>query len=260
MSSGLVVINLDRSVDRLAHVRAQLDAHGLTFHRLAATDARTLSVAERNHFYSESLNRARYHKPLSTGEIACYISHIRAWQLVMAGPWDYAVILEDDVRLGANFTHTLAQISRLPSDWDVIKLGSISRKPIIKKQTLPGGLSLCAYAKVPICTHAQAISRRGATKLLTHAMPFGRPVDVNLQYTWESDTVVFGLEPYCTHVTDELESEIGKFTGRESPTKSHVRFYLNRARFIRHALPSNIRRHGLAATLKVALFGGQLHP
>lgn len=260
MNFGLVVINLDRSVERLAHVQAQLAAHGFAFHRLAATDARTLSAADRDHYYSEALNRTRYHKQLSSGEIACYISHIGAWRLLLASPWDYAVILEDDVRLDAQFGPALAQIALLPADWDVIKLGSISHKPIFKKRALTDALSLCVYAKVPICTHAQVISRRGATKLLAHAVPFGRPVDVDIQYVWESNLIVYGLEPYCTHVTNELESEIGKFTVREAPAKSRTRFYMNRARFTCNALRLNIRQHGLAATLKATLSGGHPHP
>lgn len=232
----------------------------LTFHRLAATDARTLPDAERDRYYNAALNRIAYHKPLLPGEIACYISHLRAWQLILERDWDYAVILEDDVQLTARFSGALAQLTHLPLDWDVIKLGSSSTKRIIAQTTLPAGFSLCAYSKVPICNHAQAVSRRGAAKLLASSIPFARPVDVDLQHPWETGIDVYGLEPFCTYVTDAAPSDIWGSLVRNTRPKRHWRSLVNRMRFAALALIYNSKRHGFAITAKTMLFGGLPHP
>lgn len=257
---ALIVINLDRSSERLMQVREQLESRGLSFHRLAATDARTLPESERDRYYSAALNRSTHDQPLFPGEIACYISHLRAWQLILDQGWDYAVILEDDVRLAPNFEQALDQLASLPLDWDVMKLGSTSTKPIIKATPVGGGLTLCSYAKVPICTVGEAVSRRGAEKLLARRIPFGRPVDVDLQYTWETGIEVYGLEPYCTAPEEEAASEIWGSAPRKKREKNRWRSLVNRTRFSLASVIENSKRHGFAATAKTMLFGGRPHP
>jgi len=259
MSSGLIVINLDRSTERLKRVRTQLEAHQLDFHRLAATDARSLGADERDRYYSPALNRLRYHKTLVPGEIACYISHIRAWQHLLASDWTHAVILEDDVELMPHFRTAIEAIAQIPGEWDIIKLGARRRKRLIPRFSLPDGLEVGAYPKVPACAHAQAISRRGAEKLLAHAMPFGRPVDVDIQHTWEGGLTVYGLMPYCANPSASAESEIWKFSTRKIP-RNRIRFYRNRLQFTWRAWCDNVRRHGSASTLAAMLLPPKKSP
>ncbi len=260
MSSGLIVINLDRCTDRLAQVRTQLEARQLSFYRLAATDALAMTETERHRYYSEELNRTQYHKLLSPGEIACYASHLRACEYLLTTDWDYAVVLEDDVQLDERFCTALSQIPALTRPWDLIKLGAPSRKPIIEKTPLSDGFSLCAYAKTPICSHAQVISRSGAEKILKHRQPFGRPADVDLQFPWETSLAIYGIEPYTAFTDETLESEIWKISGRRAQKKNRIRFYVNRLSFTWHALRYNHHEYGLLRTLKTLFFGGQPHP
>jgi glycosyl transferase family 25 len=244
----------------MAHMRTQLEVAGLPYYRLAATDARTLSATERDRWYSQELNRRRYHKLLAPGEIACYISHIRSWEHLLASDWSHAVILEDDVELAPHFRSVVDRIAALPESWDVIKLGAGSPKPVIRRVPLPTGESLCAYSKVPNCTHAQAISRQGARKLLGFARPFGRPVDLDLQHPWEADLTIYGLEPFSAHASATIQSEIWKITARDARSRDRFRFLANGAEFTWNRLRFNARRYGLGATMRSLLPGGGSRP
>ena len=201
------VINLTRSPERWAAIRAQLEPLGIPFERFDATDGRLLTAEERDRYYSTSLNRRTYHHPLSLGEIACYLSHLRACARILELGLEHAVILEDDIVLDPGFKPALALLAQLPRPWDVVKLGAVSPKPILKYQPL-AGFALCHYSKTPISGFAQAISSEGARKILRAREQFGRPYDVDLQHVWENGLKIAGLEPFPVRIRDGILSDI----------------------------------------------------
>ncbi len=226
----VLVINLDRSPRRLAGITAQLDALGLPFHRIAAADGLALSANEHQRHYCTVLNRRLYHKSLSAGEIGCYISHLRAWQWLLDSGFERAVILEDDAVLGENFRTMLDLLPYVPPPWDVVKLGSVSRKPVLDSTPL-GEFSLRRYRKTPISAFAQVVSRQGAEKLLHTRVPFARPVDVDLQHVWETGLAVCGLEPYPVQANLATASDICRASCRSKIPARRLMFFQQRLQF-----------------------------
>ncbi len=251
-ATPVLIINLDRSPHRLARIEAQLTALDLPFHRLAATDGHTLPETERARHYDVALNRRSYHKPLVAGEIGCYISHLRAWQWLLDCGEEHAVILEDDVVLGDNFRAALDLLPGLPPTWDLVKLGSWSRKPVLSSRSC-GEFALCRYGKTPISAFAQAVSRRGAEKLLRARVPFARPVDVDLQHVWETDLEVCGLEPYPVDVAAGVASDIGVAEPRHTVRANRLAFFRQRLQFAAQQWRHNLRRHGLRPVMRTML-------
>ena len=80
----LFVINLDRAPERLADTAKLFADAGLAFERVPAVDARAMSDAERRRtappvrFYLANARRVR------PGEIACTLSHRKAWDAAFA--------------------------------------------------------------------------------------------------------------------------------------------------------------------------------
>lgn len=242
----IFVINLARSPDRWARVTAQLANRGLGCVRIEAVDATLLTADELLAASPSPLNRTLYHKELTPGEIACYLSHRRAWQEIVARGLGGAVVLEDDVLLGRDFTAALAELERIPLAWDVIKLGSRSTKPLAAR-TSAGRFSLCAYRKVPISAFAQAVSRAGAEKLLNARPAFGRPVDVDLQFPWETGVEVLGLEPYPVTFDSACGSEITGAGTRRAPPSRRLTFLAQRLAFLIRNARHTHRRYGWQA-------------
>ena len=124
-------------------------------------------------------------------------------------------MLEDDVRLTADFAPACAAIAALPAGWDMIKL--IGRESLGKAEKLSLQRPLCPrvqlvdYRRVPSLTAGYAISRQGAEKLLAARLPFGRPVDVDLRHWWEGRRLrIQGVRPAVIELDEtSLESSIG---------------------------------------------------
>jgi len=252
LETPVVIINLDRSTHRRTQIEAQLTGFDLPFYRLAATDGHTLDQAARDRHYDADLNRRCYHKPLVAGEIGCYISHLRAWQWLVDSGYERAVILEDDVVLGGDFRAALDLLPCLPQPWDIIKLGSWSRKPVLAS-TAFGQFSMQRYGKTPISAFAQAVSFKGAEKLLRFRARFGRPIDVDLQHVWEADLEVFGLEPYPVDVVAGVSSDICRNEQRKKVRSNRIAFFRQRLKFNLLQWRHNLGRHVLRPVMRTML-------
>ncbi len=254
MAAPLLLINLDRSPERLAAMRQQLAGFGLAFERLPATDGAQTPPAVLAEYYSEMLNRRQYHKRLTPGEIACYISHLRAWRLIVERNWAYAVVLEDDLELQPAFPAALAALASLPPGWDLVKLASGRPKPVVSQLPL-SPFALVDYYKAPVLTGAQAVSRAAAEKLLRTRIPFGRPADVDLQFPWETGIRVQGLEPYTVSARADVPSTINSVAPRQSVPSRTTAFLRQRLTFNLRLLRESLRTHGPADTLRCLLRG-----
>lgn len=130
------VINLDRSPERLAFMRDQLAALGLPFERFPAVDGRALSAADRAARFSRVRSFVAAKKRLSDAEIGVALSHVGCCRRLVAGRLPYALVLEDDVRLRADFPATLRRVEAF-LDPDAPQLVLLSGYGVADAETHP---------------------------------------------------------------------------------------------------------------------------
>ncbi|MFL3646689.1 MAG: glycosyltransferase family 25 protein [Cellvibrionales bacterium] len=190
------VINLDRSAGRLANMSAHLQRLGLNFTRISAVDGSALTTSQRTLEYSPDKNRKTYRRALSNGEIGCYLSHRACWQRIVDDHLDVALVLEDDAVLHEHLPGLLTTIEQLSSPWDLIKLCDPQKnKKAHSWRPLNQNFQLSEYKKLPSGAIGYAVSSHGAAKLVEARATFGRPVDDDMQFYWEYQGLVFGVEP-----------------------------------------------------------------
>ena len=186
MSLPIFYINLARDTERRQKLEAELARQGLQGTRFEAVWWANLGEAEQKQLYSAELNKHQFHASLVNGEKGCYASHIRLWQQLLASGAPAMVVLEDDVGLKDGFADILGAISQRAQPWDMVKLIGRERDSFRGSCPLSEGVELVDYKRVPSMTAGYAISRQGAQKLCQSRLPFGRPIDVDLRYWWET--------------------------------------------------------------------------
>ncbi len=97
MRIDFFVINLDRSPERLADIRADMAAAGIDVIRIPGVDGKAIPEAERSLLGYAPLP-ATTRQAAGAGEYGCYLSHLRAIEAIAAGPAEAGVVFEDDVR------------------------------------------------------------------------------------------------------------------------------------------------------------------
>ena len=158
-----VVINLDRSPDRLEIFKVQAETLGIAFERLPAIDAATIRE-----------QRGR----LTPAEMACFDSHRLAWQLLVDSNEPWLAIFEDDVVLASSLATLLGSDDWIPTATDIVKLETFNALVSIA----PEGVNVlgCRLHRLQ-STHLGAagyiISRRWAAELLARTALYDEPVD-----------------------------------------------------------------------------------
>ncbi len=205
------LINLPRDHERGEQMRQQISALGLETRRVDAVYGKDLQPHERDALYSPALNLARFHKPMSPGEIGCYASHLRVWETMRDDAAPMALVLEDDVALGPELPALLAAVAQLPPQWDMIKLVGRDRERVWRSWPLLERWRVVRYRRAPSLTGAYLLSREGAAKLAAARKPFYRPVDVDLRFWWETDLRLYGMLPYPIQLAEaSFVSSIGQ--------------------------------------------------
>jgi glycosyl transferase family 25 len=213
-----LLINLDRSPDRLLVSANLLAQANVDFVRIAGEDGADLSQARIDALKAPLYSQ--YHKLITAGEIGCYLSHIKCWEYIVENNLPYAVILEDDFTVKGNIASLHQYLANINIKWDCIKLIESPQKRKAVESITCLDKSLVRYNKVPARTTAYVMSKSGAQKMLAKSQQIGRPVDVEFQYWWERELNVFGLLPYDFEPRYERISTIDSVFNRKNTEKS----------------------------------------
>ncbi|WP_133405250.1 glycosyltransferase family 25 protein [Parashewanella tropica] len=195
MQPTIYVVNMPASKARWQHLQQQLSQLGLQGTRFNAVVGSALSSSEIEAIYDPLLNKQHHKRNLTVGEIGCYASHRQIWQQLLDSGDPYAIVLEDDINLSADFPAIVSSIEQL-QHWDLIKLSDNRNNPPAECTSISDNISCVSYKRVPNCTTGYVISRQGAQKLLSRQR-FFRPVDVDMQFHSELKLRLIGLLPYC---------------------------------------------------------------
>lgn len=158
-----LVINLDRSPDRLAHITAEFARIGIAFERVVAMDARDrpdLMLQRQHPMYAI--------RRLSGSEIACMHSHRACWSIIAQDDAAYGAVFEDDMVFSAKAGALLADSGWIPADADAVKLETFFSKTMIqrKRTVVDHGFSVLRLRGSHMGTGGYIVSRQMARDLL----------------------------------------------------------------------------------------------
>jgi glycosyl transferase, family 25 len=218
MLPRVLLINLDRSTDRRQVSERVLNDLGLSWQRIAGVDGALLSEAQRRQL-NPPCGWHEWFRPLTPGEVGCFLGHMRCWQHVVDQELPWALVLEDDFapEPGVAFAH-LEALAQAPGNWDVIRLSNASA-PLAG---VPGPQWLDVQPGVGRFTNGTAywVSNAGARKLLRARATLCRPLDFDLRHHWERDLrmAVTAVRLFRQRSHEETASVIGDRTAyRRAP-------------------------------------------
>ena len=242
------VINLDRAPERLARIRAQLQALGLPYTRLPAVDARTLTP-EQHAALDEPAYRRRHGMTPVLGELGCYLSHVEAMRLFLASDAACALILEDDVLLHDSLPTVLQGLMAHPGRWDMVKLSAVHSGTPQRVLTLSPGHELAVMLSRCTGSSAYVVNRRAAQAYAAGLLPMSLPHDHVVDQGWRFGLKVRLVTPTpCRH-----DSEIASTIGATSLTNHSRKFkWTQRLPAYAYRLGNEGRRllYGLTQTLR----------
>jgi len=182
------LINLDHSTDRLAAMKARLERHGRTWIRVPAVNGHVLDLAGLGRCVDEGAFARRHGKRLNPAEVGCHLSHLKALQAFLAGPWRWALILEDDADFPPDFSQLLAELLASEAQWDIVKLSAFHGGAPVPLARLTGRYQLAVPLARLMNANCILFNRHAAATLVERLQPMTLPYDHALE-----QAVLFGL-------------------------------------------------------------------
>lgn len=234
----ILVINLDKSIDRLESISAQLNRDNLPFERIPAINGFELGEDQikeitfpLDHFDS----KVRFTRALTGGEIGCFLSHRKCWETLIQSNEQWALILEDDIQIAPKARNYLASSAWIPPDVRICQISNLMPFQIGlidgSERPIDNFLSIVKPRQpTPLGTQAYLISRDCAYRALELSTKLPAPVDDFLFSPWFKichEFVLWKTSPILIIPSRSSASEIG------DRTKKHVK----KTKFwIRHGL------------------------
>lgn len=190
MQIPILVINLDRSLDRLAAISERLAHLGLTFVRIPAIDGHTLGRQEQRLAYRKRLWRSHP----TRSEIGCHLSHLRALQHIIDHKIPKAIILEDDAEFEPAFVSVAQEDFDPRVKLDVLKLEGILRARLAIK--ISGAHPNLAVVRNTYGSAAYLVTLEGAKRILKRLSPMISRYDDELFCYWRNGLRIYDYLPY----------------------------------------------------------------
>lgn len=179
------IINLKNRKDRKNRVLNELKRHKINGTFVEAINGKNLNIDGIN---IDQIYKPNYtYRPLRTGEIGCYLSHIACWDLILKSGKEYGLVLEDDVVFVKNFKDLFSEMfSHIINpnnhiEWDIIMLGRRCDKTLFYEDC-KSGENIYKNAFYPSFvgygTFAYIIKADTIKKLLRTTFPILKPIDV----------------------------------------------------------------------------------
>lgn len=222
------LINLDRSVDRLANFKA-VNAHLRHVTRITAIDGKTINW---DMTVADGKFQREFAETYTDGAIGCALSHFYRWQFAIDHNRSIT-IAEDDAIIHHDFETIIPQIiSTLPPNWDLIMWGWNFDIELIF-DFLPG-VSPCRakfdeanmrygwrnFQSLPVRpkpfrlfntwgTVCYTVSPKGAEALIKGILPFNAPVDIAMNELYLNHLNAFVcFPPLVITLRDQLISTV----------------------------------------------------
>jgi glycosyl transferase family 25 len=121
-SLQVFVISLERSTERRGRVEEQLNQTGIQWQFLNAVDGYALPSMPSS--YKQSKVKRLQGYELTPGEIGCFLSHIKAWELCVQNNAT-TLVFEDDFLVGENLEMVIEDLLSIADQWSLVRLSGI---------------------------------------------------------------------------------------------------------------------------------------
>ncbi|ALH95210.1 glycosyltransferase family 25 protein [Acinetobacter equi] len=117
-----MVISLETAIERRAHIQGEFEKQNINYTFFSALTPKLAQPL------AEKMNLNIQSERLTSGELACFMSHVALWQKMVDENIPYMAIFEDDVFLGEDAAAILNSDEWIHSGWNIIKIEAFSPK------------------------------------------------------------------------------------------------------------------------------------
>jgi glycosyl transferase family 25 len=222
----VLVISLERSVERRKRVEEQLGKTRIQWNFLNAVDG--YALAKMPSSYQKSKVKRLQGYELTPGEVGCYLSHIQAWQDCV-DKQKITLVFEDDFLISPRFETVLKDLLTISQEWDLVRLSGIyeTEDRLLKTRD---SFNLVQNLGEPCGTASYILNPNAAKILLENTADIYEPVDHYLEHFKKHGLRCLAAKPYPVELA-HTKSTITDRPGRK-PVKGFTKYMRSIYRFL----------------------------
>ncbi|MDH7793513.1 MULTISPECIES: glycosyltransferase family 25 protein [Ochrobactrum] len=195
MNIKAFIIHLARATDRKPQVEKLIHELPVKTEVIDAVDSHVLTGAEISRVYKRQLHAPRYPFELSKNEIACFLSHRKAWQAIVDQQLDAGFIIEDDIELTDVFNAAFHAVGNHFEPGGFVRFTFRDDREVGREVFRNNQVRIIIPNPIGLGMVAQLVSFDAAKKLLAITEQFDRPVDTTIQMRWVTDLQPLAVIP-----------------------------------------------------------------
>ncbi len=189
------IINLDRSKERYAYIKNNVETLGYSITRFSAIDGNKLE----QEILQQKVDLHKYNKFIGhyprNGTIGCYLSHTAVWEEFLRSDAEFALILEDDVNFNSELLkQTIQEVIQMSNIWDIINFDIRHKGFPVAVRNLNNNQKLVYYLFEVTNAGCYLLNRKAAQTMLAKAYPMQLPIDHFFTRAWEFKLKFAGIE------------------------------------------------------------------
>jgi glycosyl transferase family 25 len=181
-------------------------------------------------------------RPMRPGELGCYSSHYHAWLELLESGLPQMIVLEDDTIVDWGFLQKVAAVDFQAGA--ILYLRLFARRPCAFRRygkVVEPQRHLVEFVDYAHGTQAYVVTRGGAERFVRHCRTVRRPVDIELDRSWDHGVPCLAAFPFPVIEVSAISS-IGpeRWERVEIPPRLRARRWrarvIERARRVSHRL------------------------
>ena len=222
----VLVISLERSIERRKRVEEQLGKTNIQWTFLNAVDG--YALAKMPSSYQKNKVKRLQGYELTPGEVGCYLSHIQAWQDCV-DKQKITLVFEDDFLIGPRFEAVLNDLLTISQEWDLVRLSGIYETGD-RLLTSRDEFKLVQNLGEPCGTASYILNPKAAKTLLQNTADIYEPVDHYLEHFKKHGLRCLAAKPYPVELAHTKSTIIDR-PGRK-PVKGLEKYMRSIYRFL----------------------------
>lgn len=208
-STAWLVINLDRSPERMSQMADMLRELGLDWTRVPGVDGSLLPAFVPG--IDPDLYWRTHGRELRNGEIGCYLSHLRAMAMFLETSCTQAVVLEDDAVITPEAVDIVSRLTAegAPDDWDMVKLEGHRQNIRIPLRRISERYAFSVLPTRPTGSAAYLVNRTAADTYRRELLPMSVPYDHAFDRGWAMGLRVRAVSPFPIRTGELFSTTIG---------------------------------------------------
>lgn len=225
-------INLERARERRKNAKKEYKKLGIPFEIIKAVDGKKITADEiievgYDDLVAKRLRNRYKNRGLTQTEIACSLSHLKAYEKIISDKTPFAMVSEDDALFPFKKDYLEKILSELPNDWEICLLFHKGNCKKISK-------NICQFLSPPGSAVCYLLTLKGAEKLLKIGYPLRLAADSLTGRTiYKKELIGYGAFPVKVKHNDQGYSTILGDRYSKDILKEFYRFFSNRFTWVR---------------------------